>query len=1152
MSTLRASDDTIARQLLASDPGVSAWVSANAGSGKTTVLSNRVIRLLLSGVEPSRILCLTFTKAAAANMSNRVFERLARWANAPEPDLDRALTALGTAKVDTAVRARARRLFARALETPGGLKVLTIHAFCERVLHQFPFEAGVPAAFTVLDDRQRNELVAAARAEVLGLAAGDETGALGRALTRLVTETSDGSMNRALGELLFRGDELAALMHPKGEDASARVASRMARAFGLQEGDSVENLNAEIIDEEAALATWPELTEWLRSGTPADHKLAACLDRARAAPRTQDRRAAYLNLCFTEKMALRSDKAFVTKALQKSRPDLYELLLVERERLGRLIERRKAAYACERSLALLTVADAVWGRYKIEKAQRGALDFGDLIVATKALVKDPGAAWVHYKLDQGVDHILVDEAQDTSPDQWDIITGLTSEFTAGESARHVTRTVFAVGDEKQSIFSFQGAAPAEFDHRRRAYASSHTAADLAFHPLQLTQSFRSTSGVLEAVDRVFSEPHAFTGLSSDGQRTEHDTARFGAPGRVDVWPVIEPAEKPDDERPWNAPLDQIAEKSPVLLLARRIAAAVRGWIRGEDALGPCPPVAEGEILILVRSRGALFEAILRELKNADVRVAGADRLELGRHIAVMDCLALADAITLPEDDLALACVLKSPLFDLDDDDLMRLAPGRKGSLRSGLRASQEPAFREADDRLARWSEAALRQRPFDFYAGVLSPGGGRRAFRGRLGGEVDDVLDEFLRLAMSYGETETATLSGFAAWMRAAPAEIKRDLDTGGSDVRVMTVHGAKGLEAKLVVLADFGCPRAASLAPVIYPLAEPGKKENDPDLLAWSLRKDDDPAPLTAAREREKEQDQAEHRRLLYVAMTRAADRLVIAGHVGQRTPSEGAWYDLVSKALDAPFAERHHVPAFGGDMIVYRTGEPVAEEQPPRDVPAPLSTPGWLHTPVAPEPAPPNWIAPSRALPHLHAVTAAPDDVPALERGRILHRLLEELPGVLPSGRDSAAAAYVARATPAWSVDQRRAVVDEALAIVADPQLADILSAQARSEVPITGALQRPDGTSVMINGRIDRLVVSPGRVLLVDFKSERQVPEKPPQAYVAQLALYRAVIARVFPGREIAGAILWTGPRRLDRIAAAELDAMLLRVLAMPALS
>lgn len=1152
MSGLRASKDTVARQLLASDPEASAWVSANAGSGKTTVLSNRVIRLLLAGVEPSRILCLTFTKAAAANMSNRVFERLARWANAEEPELDRALEALGTLEVNDAVRARARRLFARALETPGGLKVLTIHAFCERVLHQFPFEAGVPAAFTVLDDRQRNELVAAARAEVLGLAAGDETGALGSALARLVTETSDGSMNRALGELLFHGDELAALMHPAGEDASARVAARMARAFGLRDGESVESLNAEIIDEEAALATWPELTKWLRSGTAADHKLAACLDRARAAPHTHDRRAAYLNLCFTEKMTPRSDKAFVTKALQKSRPDLYDLLLVERERLGALIERRKAAYACERSLALLTVADAVWSRYRIEKARRGALDFGDLITATKALVKDPGAAWVHYKLDQGVDHILVDEAQDTSPDQWDIITGLTSEFTAGESARHVTRTVFAVGDEKQSIFSFQGAAPAEFDHRRRAYASAHTAASLAFNPLQLTQSFRSTSGVLEAVDQVFSEPHAFTGLSSDGLRTQHDTARVGAPGRVDVWPLIEPAEKPEDERPWNAPLDQVAEKSPVLVLARRIAGAVRGWIRGEDALGPCPPVPEGEILILVRSRGALFEAILRELKNADVRVAGADRLELGRHIAVMDCLALADAISLPDDDLALACVLKSPLFGLDDDDLMRLAAKRRGSLRSALRTSDVPEFRAAEEKLALWSRAARRRRPFDFYAGVLSHGGGRKAFRGRLGGEVDDVLDEFLRLAMSYGETETATLSGFAAWMRAAPAEIKRDLDTGGADVRVMTVHGAKGLEAGLVVLADFGCPRAGSLAPVIYPLAEPGKAENDPDLLAWSLRKDDDPAPLAAARELEKAQDQAEHRRLLYVALTRAADRLVIAGHVGLRTASEGAWYDLVSKALDAPFAERHHVPAFGGDVIVYRKGDAVAEERHAFGAPAPADVPAWLHTPVLAKPAPPVWIAPSRALPHLHAALDGGTAVPALERGRVLHRLLEELPGVAPARRADVATSYVARSVPLWREEDQRAVVDEALAIVTDPTLAAVVAAEARSEVPITGSLKRPDGTSIMINGRIDRLVVAPGHVLLVDFKSERQVPEQPPQAYVAQLALYRAVIARVFPGSEIACAILWTSTRRLDRLPAAELDATLLRVLAMPGLS
>ncbi|MGQ4273945.1 double-strand break repair helicase AddA [Terrihabitans sp. B22-R8] len=1151
--TLHASDETKARQLRASDPGVSAWVSANAGSGKTTVLSNRVIRLLLAGVEPSRILCLTFTKAAAANMSNRVFGRLAKWAVLPNPDLDTELGNLG-AGTGATNRRRARRLFARALETPGGLKVLTIHAFCERVLHQFPFEAGIPASFTVLDDRGRDELVAAARAEVLALAAGEANGPIGRALAKLVAETSDFSMSRALGEILTRGEHLDALMHaPDGTDASARIAERMAAAFDLRPGDSVEGINAEIVDEQDMLATWPMLTEWLRSGTTKDQNLADCLDRSRAAADLSDRHSAYMGVCFTGKMAPRADP-FVTKKLREARPDLYQLLLDEQARLVALLERRKAAATCERSIAILTIADAVWRGYRAEKARRGALDFADLITHTRALMRAPGSAWVHYKLDQGIDHILVDEAQDTSPEQWEIVSGLAAEFTAGEGARTQARTIFAVGDEKQSIFSFQGAAPAEFDRWRRVYTSQHEAVRQPFYHLQLTQSFRSTSDVLGAVDQTFTDPLAHAGLSSANEPTVHDTARLDTPGRVELWPLIEPAEKTEDDKPWNAPLDAMAETSPVVQLARRIARAVRGWTRGEDVLGPCPPVPEGEILILVRSRGPLFEAILRELKNAEVRVAGADRLELGGHIAVQDCLALADAILQPADDLALAGVLKSPLFGFDDDDLMRLAPTRRGSLRGALRRSDDSRFHAAEERLARWTSEARGQRPFDFYAGLLGHGGGRRAFRARLGGEVDDVLDEFLQLAMAYGESETATLSGFAAWMRAAPAMIKRDLDTAGSEVRVMTVHGAKGLEAGLVVLADFGCPRAPGMAPVVYEINDPGRTANEPPLLAWAMRKDDDPPALAAARALEKAADEGEHRRLLYVAMTRAADRLVIAGHVGQRTSREGAWYSLILNGFEGPDAAeitRHNVPAFGGDILVRGAIGLAPGAAHPAPSIAQTALPAWLAAPAPVETAAPRPLAPSRALPHIHTESTESFAVPALERGNLLHLLLEELPGLPESDRAPAAHAFLARTAALWPQPDRAALADEALALLADPQFADLLGPAARAEAPVAGEILRADGTALLVAGRIDRLLVTEERVLIVDFKSERAVPSEAPDSYVAQLALYRAVLARIFPGRIIEAAILWTAARRLDSIPEARLDAMLRRVLAMPAL-
>ena len=1151
---LSPSELTRERQRRAADPAASAWVSANAGSGKTHVLANRVMRLLLSGVEPSKILCLTFTRAAAAHMSNTVFRRLGAWATMPEADLARALHDIGE-NADRLTLARARKLFARALDTPGGLKVLTIHAFCEKLLHQFPFEARVAAAFTVLDDRQRAELITEARNDVLTLAVEEQHGLLGSALSMLVAEASDGVMLRALNDVLWRGEQLNALMRPDGADASARVRNRIEQALGVGQGETQAAVEAEILGDGIPQARWSELIGWLRSGTPSDHKLAACLEDATKESNPQKRGELYLDLCLTKDRKGRSDKAFVTKKLQNQRRDLYELLLSERKRLVPLIERRRAAAAAERSFALLVVADAIWQRYRAEKARRGVLDFADLIAAAKRLLKDEGAAWVHYKLDEGIDHILVDEAQDTSPDQWEIVERLTSEFTAGAGARDVARTVFAVGDEKQSIFGFQGAAPDMFASVRGYYRTGHEAAGLTFNEEPLNQSFRTAADVLTVVDRVFKFEAAHRGLTSEGGGTLHDTARRGAPGEVQVWPLLVPDEKEDDDKPWFMPLDAQQEKSPLVRNAVRIAHAVKGWTEGRDALGPCAPVPEGQILILVRNRGPLFEAILRELKARNVRVAGADRLDVGKHIAALDLLALADCLLLPDDDLALAGVLKSPLFGFDDDDLLRLAPERKGSLRRALREAADEKYRGAYDRLASLARDARRLRPFDFYAGLIGAGGARKAYRARLGGEVDDVLDEFLRLAMTHGESETATLAGFAAWMRAAPAEIKRDLETAGNDVRVMTAHGAKGLEARLVVLADFGAERAPTLAPCIYEPAEDGRREGEAELLLWSRRKKDDPATLLAARDEEKRLDEAEHRRLLYVALTRAEDRLIIAGHKTERIKSEGAWYTLVADALtaagddDRPFAESREVETLGGTVLVYgASGSSGVEARETRPTPA---LPGWLTKKIDAEAPPPEPLSPSRALEHVFTPGSAESSaIAAKDRGTLLHRLLEELPRLDAAARRDAAQLYLARVAADAPEAARMALIDEALWLLEDPLLVPYLAA-GRAEVPVAGVVSLPGRAPRFVSGQIDRLVVEDDRVLILDFKSDRPVPGDVPDSYAAQLALYRVLLSRVYPGRRVDCALLWTAAGRLDGIAEDRLDAALDRALRMPSL-
>src|SRR5215216_4571275 len=588
-------------QRRAADPRASAWVSANAGAGKTKVLSDRVLRLLLTGAPPGRILCLTFTKAAAATMAIRVFERLAQWVTLSDQSLGAELTELEGSRPSPDHLRQARRLFARAVETPGGLKIETIHAFCERLLHLVPFEANVPARFSVLDEAQVGEQIVQATKEVLSEAASEASPELADAFSRI------------------------------GLDAAGERLTEVVVA-------AVKAIKCERL--------------------PAD--LATCTARLRTT----------LGLAAHETAAAN-----------------------ERERLAAVCAKLKAADAVERTKALYTLAAAIVKRVEAHKQRIGALDFDDLIAKTLALLSRGDGAWVLYKLDRGIDHVLVDEAQDTNPEQWQILRHITEDFSAGSGARErQIRTVFAVGDPKQSIFGFQGASPREFEESRSYWEARTESAALRFQDVRLTLSFRSAKAVLSAVDRTFAEPLHFRGLSFEDSAvgTTHESARTNAPGRVELWPTVEPREERQPDA-WALPVDEPERHSPPVLLASRIAKTVRDWTSKGDEAGRV--WSAGDILVLVRKRGAAFEAVIRALKSAGVPVAGADRLDIGEHIAVADLIAAGRAALLPEDDLTVATALKSPLVGFTDDDLTRIA-GR----RDGPESLHEALHRHADAR----------------------------------------------------------------------------------------------------------------------------------------------------------------------------------------------------------------------------------------------------------------------------------------------------------------------------------------------------------------------------------------------------------------------------------------------------------------------
>src|SRR2546421_330384 len=1056
-------DAVRATQARASDPAASAFVSANAGSGKTHVLVQRVIRLLLDGVPPEKILCITFTKAAAANMAERVFSTLGHWVTLDDDRLDAAIVEAGIARPGADLRMTARKLFACALETPGGLKVQTIHALCTRLLQQFPFEANVPARFTVLVERAIVD---------------------GPNLPR------------------SRWDEIASVLDTSS-NADRKQADRLREALTLTGIEQVDN---------------------------------------------------YLNVFLTE--AERTPRAtVVTNGFIGDNPAAGRLFEMEKLRITPLIERRRAVTIRDRTQALLHIATAAAANYRREKQERGRLDYDDLIDKTLGMLDRVSSGWVHYKLDRGVDHVLIDEAQDTSPRQWDIVDHIISEFTSGKGARDgVVRTIFAVGDEKQSIFSFQGAAPREFDSRRRGLERKFIDAGLKFDPVSFTYSFRSGAAILQSVDYVFRDEDIYRSIHAENAYPVHETLADAGPSLIEFWELQQPDAKQDIEG-WRAPFDGLSLTSPEVKLAKRIQAEIRRLVEGGTMtghVGDRRPLRYGDMLVLVRRRGNAFDAVIQALKHANIPVAGADRLKLTEHIAIIDLMNLADALLLPQDDLALAVALKSPLFGLTDDDLFTLAWQRKGSLRAALahHAATNGRVRAALSRLEHCERRAALETPFAFYAWLLGADGGRARILRRLGHEANDALDEFLELALNYERKAPASLQGFMAWLRAADTQTKRDMEISRDEVRVMSVPGAQGLEASVVFLVDTTSSPSDTQRPKLIHLPE--------GVVVWAGKKADDPAAVAAARIAMLAETEDEYRRLLYVAMTRAADRLIVGGCMpgNMNSVRKNSWYDLLVKGLRNSGLDEQTIEAAEGPIKRYSNGEHVDAldiAAAARPAPAAIDLPSWLKTSAPAEAAGENVLRPSD--PAGHENRRAPGGQPiqmrarALQRGTLVHRLLQSLPDVPAARRREAALNYLARHAQDWTDAERESLILGLLGLIGDGRFAPVFAAGSRAEASIAGRLQRPGRPPALISGQIDRLVVTPHEVLIVDYKTKSAppcLPAEAPLGYIRQLALYRAVLEKLYPRLPVRAALLWTERPELMEIPGPLLDAQLTSII------
>ncbi len=1153
-----------ARQRPAADPAASVWVGASAGTGKTKVLTDRVLSLMLHGSAPGRILCLTFTKAAAAEMSNRLAGRLSRWTAHSDDALDLELSELLGAAPDGGMRARARQLFARVLDAPGGMKIQTIHAFCQSLLGRFPLEAGIAPHFQILDERSAAVMLRAAREEIL----------IDPAFAADIAEVAVHVQEQSFSDLL---DELA---RERG-----RVERLRARPGGIEAAEDALYRVLEIDPEEtpegvlesACVDTAFDLAGLQRAAqamlgqdgkTDRTHGAAIASWLESPADRAENFDS-YLCAFFTKGGMGDAFKDLVHKPALAAAPGIDLVLEAEAQRLDMVRAKLNALIVAGASAAMLRLGAAILAVYGRHKTRRALLDYDDLILKARDLLVQQGAAsWVLFKLDGGLDHILIDEAQDTNPEQWDVIECLSAEFFTGAGARAGPRTVFAVGDAKQSIYSFQRADPAAFGRMQSYFAAKARDAEQRWAKIDLAHSFRSCPAILRTVDAVFAQGPARDGVLFEEAALSHAAVRLGQAGLVELWPPT-PAETASDPAPWEAPTDRHGAAPARARLARLIARKIYDWTRAPVPKGVLGQGHEawlepkgrrlrpGDILVLVRRRNAFVEELVRELKRLDVPVAGVDRMILRDQLAVMDLAALGRFMLLPEDDLTLATILKGPLIGLSEDQLFDIAHGRQNqTLWQALtaRAAEDPAYGTARAHLAGLLARADFMPPYEFFAHVLTRdwdgASGRARLLARLGPDAKDPIEEFISLALTYEREHAPSLEGFLHWLDAGAQMVKRDMDMGQDTVRIMTVHGAKGLQAPVVFLPDTlqtPQPRKGLL------WLENESEDGGEGQVLWPVRKALDGAVAKRARAQAQGVQEREYRRLLYVALTRAEDRLYVCGWAMQKTPPAECWHALVESALSRLGEAKDFVLGDAGTggwtgpgwrLADAQTARPDQAEAAPYPDAQVLPLPAWARRAPPSEEAPPRPLAPSRprlAEPAVVSPLGAAQGRRFL-RGRLIHRLLQSLPDLPPPGRRDAAARFLSTGDHGLSDAQQAEIADVTLAILEDARFAPLFGPGSRAEVPLAGVIGQ-GATAEVVSGQVDRLLVEAGRVAIVDFKTSRPAPLRESEVaplYLRQMVIYRLVLAKIYPEHRIDCYLLWSDGPRLMHLSNASLAA------------
>lgn len=1156
-------------QMAAMRPQGSVQVAAAAGTGKTHVLTRRFLRLLLEDghLRPSEILAVTYTKAGATEMRNRLTEILARWAVMPENELSKTLTEILERTPAANTLSRARALFTDVLDDPVGIRVLTVHSFCQSLLAQFPLEAGINAGFRILEGREAEALLQEKVAQTYTHMADwtPDQSPYWWAFSWMVTHLADASLQSEFKDYVENRRRYERLFQNGG--GLEGVLADLAEALDIPLPDAPpDKILAEV--ESRQLADLENHRGFLKAFAE-----ALAEDKGVVAQGNKDRLNSFLAATSQEEKHERLPELYAvfetTKGAKRAKivpagvakawpgmPDeadgFYCVLEGHKETLNKYKTYFKTA-------SYLVMAHEIGQRYAEAKHSQGMLDFEDLIRHSKNLLTgDAGkAAWVRFKMDGHIRHIMLDEAQDTDSDQWDIVRALIDDFFTGQGQHEgqnmegaLNRTFFAVGDGKQAIYRFRGAERHVFEGMLPEISQMAAPAGHQVRFVDLNTSFRSSNVILDFVDSVFSTPENRHAIDGQTEPLKHEAFHLGAGGRVEILPP-EPAQKPDRSTvySWQLPLPDRrtdGEETPRMRLFNRLATRLKTLIEQQPFLATEGRfLVPSDIMVLCRTSGHM-ELFLNALATTGVTASKTGDLELAQAPAVTDLMAVLRFLANPTDDLSLLHALRSPLFGLTNAELEQLrqrhASGRSPTYFKTLCRMPDAGFAAMASTLKNLLNQVDLATPHQLLQKTLGTSQGRGNLLWRYTGATDSAaaetinqaLDSFLDAALDYSSKEGTSLIGFLHWFDQGGLRIKIEAGANKNAVQVMTAHASKGLQAPVVVLPETGTS-FYSQSKTDHKLWRVDGETHQDDLFLFGASEQHRTSLQSALMKAEKQRVFDDEMRLLYVALTRAQEHLIIAATAPAK---EDNWYTLMTEQIQAdgenPAWQKHP----DGTLLYQEkhlfTDAPVKPDATPEPENEAPPLPAWVQTRPEAEHRAENILAgenpgenpgENRAAQLMEGETRQ-----KYRRGLLLHRLLEVLPGLPDDNtRRQKGRNFLAYSGTDFCSEKREQLLADALAVIA-------------SHPELFGEGYRPEATLAMadkqgrrLKGRVDCLRLTPDTVYITDYKTDVTPPETVPAAYRKQLQAYAAMARSIWPDRAVKTAILWTTPTppRLDRV-------------------